>query len=145
MGRDLRDKPRLWDDERVCDVDGVNILLQNEDVRLDSDRLQSLYEQLGEAGAEDVVCRAMEELAVRLSMVERLYRQDRLGEMRKATRSLMGIADQIGMGKLTRVAGDVTLCIDAGDPVAQAATLSRLLRIGERSLTEIWEMQGMRL
>lgn len=144
MGRDLLHKTLLWDDERVYDVDGVNILPQKEDVRLDSDRLQSLYEQLGEAGAEDVVCRAMEELAVRLSMVERLYRQDRLGEMRKATRSLMGIADQIGMGKLTRVASDVTVCIDAGDPVAQAATLSRLLRIGERSLSEIWEMQGVR-
>ena len=126
-------------------MDQVRVLAQEEAVRLDPDRLHSLYEQLGEAGAEDVVCRAMEELALRLSLVERLYRQDRLGEMRKAARSLTGIADQIGMNTLCRVAMDVTLCVDAGDPVALAATLSRLLRIGERSLTEIWDMQGVRM
>lgn len=130
---------------RVNDVDQVRVLAQNEAVRLDPDRLEALYAQLGEAGAEDVVCRAMEELAVRLSMIERLYRQDRTDEMRKAARSLMGIADQIGMHTLCRVAGDVTGCIDAGDPVALAAVLTRLLRIGERSLTEIWDMQGMHL
>ena len=123
----------------------VKVLKQDESVHLDPDRLQALYDQLGEVGAEDVVCRAMEELALRMSMVERLYREDRTGEMRKAVRSLMGIADQIGMGTLCRVAGDVTGCIDAEDPVSLAATLSRLMRIGERSLTEIWDMQGVRL
>ncbi|MGB2200579.1 MAG: hypothetical protein ACPH5G_04515 [Pseudooceanicola atlanticus] len=112
-------------------------------MRLDPDRLQELYKQLGEAGAEDVVCRAMEELAVRLSHTERLFRQHKLVEMRKAARSLTGIADQIGMNALSRVAGDVTRCIDARDAVALAATLSRLLRIGERSLTAIWDMQDV--
>ena len=32
-------------------------------------------------------------------------------------------------------------CIDAGDRTALAATLSRLLRIGEKSLHEIWDLQ----
>ena len=121
------------------------MLSQNETVRLDPDRLQTLYDQLGEAGAEDVVCRAMEELAVRLSMTERYFRQQRHSDMRKAARSLTGIADQIGMNTLSRVAGDVTNCIDARDDVALSATLSRLLRIGERSLTEIWDMQGVKV
>lgn len=126
-------------------MDDVKVLSQEEMVRLDPDRLQALYDQLGDSGAEDVVCRAMEELAVRLSMTERLFRQDRFDEMRKSARSLTGIADQIGMNTLARVAGDVTHCIDARDPVALSAVLSRLLRIGERSLTEIWDMQGVRV
>lgn len=126
-------------------MDYVKVLVQDEPVRFDPDCLQALYEELGETGAEDVVCRAMEELAVRLSLVERLFRQGKSGEMRKAARSLMGIADQIGMKTLRRVAGDVMVCIDAGDPVALAATLSRLLRIGERSLSEIWDLQGMQI
>ncbi len=123
-------------------MDQVRILAQEERIRLDSDQLHSLYEQLGDVGAEEVVCRAMEELAVRLSLIERLYRQDRHGEMRKSARSLTGIAEQIGMNTLSRVAGDVIICIDTCDEVAMAATLSRLLRIGEQSLTEIWDMQG---
>ncbi|WP_375174371.1 hypothetical protein [Pseudooceanicola sp.] len=126
-------------------MDHVRVLAQEEDVLLDPDRLQSLYDQLGDVEAEDVVCRAMEELAIRLSLVERLYRQDRRAEMRKAARSLTGIAEQIGMDTLCRVAGDVIYCIDAHDPVALAATLSRLLRTGERSLSEIWDLQGMHL
>lgn len=123
-------------------LEDVKILPQDEPVRLDPDRLSVLYEQLGEAGAEDVVCRAMEELALRLSMTERLYRQDRHEEMRKAARSLAGIADQVGMNSLCRVSRDVTECIDTGNEVALAAVLSRLLRIGERSLMEVWDMQG---
>ena len=49
------------------------------------------------------------------------------------------------MRTLARVAGDVTRCIDAGDGVALAAVLSRLIRIGERSLTAIWDTQGLRV
>lgn len=122
-------------------VEQVTLLEKNEPVQLDSGRLEQLYLQLGEAGAEDVVCRALEELAVRLSHTERCYREAQLGDMRKSARSLIAIAEQIGMGTLANVARDVTHCIDDKDAVATAATLSRLLRIGETSLHEIWDLQ----
>ncbi len=115
----------------------------SESVQVDQERLGALYMQLGEAIAEDVVCRAMEELALRMAQCERLYRENRLSELRKNARSLIAIADQIGMSSLGRVAGDVTLCVDDNDEVALAATLSRLLRIGERSLTAIWDHQDL--
>jgi len=121
------------------------VLTQDEPVRVDPERLRELYMRLGEAGAEDVVCRAMEEIAVRLSHTERLYRQDRLREMRKSARSLVAIADQVGMKNLAAVAEDVTRCIDDCDPVALAATLARLLRVGERSLTAVWDLQDASL
>ncbi len=112
------------------------MLEQKEIVRLNAGRLEELYSQLGEAGAEDVVCRALEELAVRLSHTERCYREGRLTDMRKSARSLVAIADQIGMQALSRVAADVTIAADNDDLVAMAATLSRLLRIGNSSLSE---------
>lgn len=112
-----------------------------ESVRVDQDRLGALYSQLGEAGAEDVVCRALEELALRLSHCETLFHQQSWPELRKNTRSLIAIADQIGMTALAHVAGDVTRCIDRLDIVAVSATLSRLLRVGERSLTAVWDIQ----
>jgi len=111
-----------------------------EQVSVDQERLGSLYAQLGEAGAEDVVCRALEELALRMTHCDRLYREQGWLDLRKNTRSLIAIADQIGMQKLSQIAGDVTGCIDDGDMIALAATLSRLLRIGERSLTAIWDI-----
>lgn len=119
------------------------MLVQTEVVRLNAGRLEELYMQLGEAGAEDVVCRALEELAVRLSHTERCHREGRLADMRKSARGLIAIADQIGMQALSRVAADVTVAADRRDPVAVAATLSRLLRIGDTSLSEVWEMQDL--
>ena len=118
-------------------------VMHNETVRLDPGKLNELYAQLGEAGAEDVVCRAIEELAVRLSHCERLWRQSDLPNLRKSARSLVAIAEQIGMSAMAKIAGDVTDAIDIDDQPAIAATLFRLLRVGERSLTAVWEQQDL--
>ncbi|WP_300056974.1 hypothetical protein [uncultured Roseobacter sp.] len=115
----------------------------NETVHVDPDRLAALYAELGEAGAEDVVCRAMEEMALRLSHCSRLHTAGNMDELRKCARSLIAIGDQIGMHVLARVAGDVTNAIDAADGPAVSATLARLIRIGEQSLTAIWDLQDI--
>ena len=117
--------------------------MQDEPVSIDHDQLGTLYAQLGALGAEDVVRRAMEELALRLSHAEKQYRQNNRSDLRKGVRSLTKIAEQIGMNKLSRVAEDVSKAIDQCDDVAIAATLARLLRVGERSLAAIWDLQDM--
>lgn len=116
-----------------------------EPVQLNQVRLDTLYAQLGETGAENVMCRAMEELAARMSQCESLWRAQNKVQLRKHARSLIAIADQIGMQTLAQVAGDVTHCVDSDDAVALAATLSRMLRIGERSLAAIWSMENLSL
>ena len=121
-------------------LEQVKLIAPNEHVRLDQDRLEALYQELGDTNAEDVVCRAMEELAVRLSYAEKLARKREYEDLQKVVHSLVGISEQIGMNTLSRVAQDVCKCIDAGDHVALGATLSRLIRIGERSLNAIWEL-----
>lgn len=115
----------------------------SEPVHVDQDKLGTLYAQLGETGAEDVVCRAMEELALRLSHCSRLHDAGQWQELRKCSKSLIAIAEQIGMLVLARVAEDVIETIDNHDIPAVAATLARLLRIGERSLTAIWDLQDV--
>jgi hypothetical protein len=114
-----------------------------ESVQVDQDQLGALYAELGEAGAEDVVCRAMEELALRLYHCNRLHAANNTGDLRKCARSLIAIAEQIGMQKLARVAQNVISAIDSEDAVAIAATLARLLRVGEQSLTAIWDLQDL--
>jgi hypothetical protein len=129
----------------VIRVAQIFTFVQNETVRLDPDRLGSLYRQLGETGAENVICRAIEELAVRLAHCARLWRSRDLDALRKCARSLVAISEQIGMTVLARVATDVTRCVDAGDAAATGATLSRLIRVGERSLTAVWDLQDLSL
>ncbi|MEY8830019.1 hypothetical protein AB9K34_16665 [Sedimentitalea sp. XS_ASV28] len=126
-------------------VDSITTLNPTETVRLDHDRLNALYLQLGEAGAEDVVCRAIEELAVRLAHCERCWRQRQVTELRKNARSLIAISEQIGMCEIAQAAGDVTRTIDNGDDVACAATLFRLIRLGDRSLTAVWNLRDLSL
>lgn len=124
-------------------MEKVLTLEHKESVRLDSDRLNGLYRQLGNKNALDVLCRTVEELAVRLSNCERHWRQRDWEALRKCSKSLVAIADQIGMTALARVAADVAGTVDAGDAVASGATLGRLIRVGERSLTAIWDQQNL--
>ncbi|QDC08382.1 hypothetical protein FHY55_03600 [Oceanicola sp. D3] len=123
----------------------VSVLNVEDDIRLDPERLGTLYYQLGHQGAEDVVCRAMEELAVRLADVDARFREHDWPELARMARGLIAIADQIGMVGLARVAGDVAQAARALDIPAIGATLARLGRIADRSLTEVWDAQDLSL
>ncbi|MFL4469594.1 hypothetical protein ACERZ8_06835 [Tateyamaria armeniaca] len=124
-------------------MSNITQLRLSEHVQVDHDRLDSLYSEMDHAAAEDMVCRAMEELALRMAHCDRLYRAADFDELRKSSRSLVAIADQIGMTMMARVARDVADCAGPQDPVALAATLSRLMRTGEESLTAIWDLQDV--
>lgn len=114
-------------------------------VQVDRERLDQLYEQLGQTSADGVVSRAMEELAVRLGKVESSYRKGQLDELHRAARSMVAISDQIGMVTFARVAGDVSALAQSEDSAALAACVERLMRIGENSLLAIWDLQGASL
>lgn len=126
-------------------VENLLVLKRDESVRLDPDRLDEIYARLGEVGAEDLVCRAIEELAVRLSQTQRHYRAGRLSDLRASTRAVSPVADQLGMRTLARVSRDLVACLDRGDGAATAAVLARLIRIGELSLTAIWDTDDLRI
>lgn len=118
-------------------------MTHQESVRLDPETLSNLYDQMGEAGAEDVICRAIEELAVRLTNCERILRAGDLAGLAKSARSLIAISDQVGMTALARAADHVRDAALSGDSVAAWSTLYRLIRIGERSLTAVWDQQDL--
>ncbi|KAB6716816.1 MULTISPECIES: hypothetical protein [Roseobacteraceae] len=114
-------------------------------VHVDRDRLDQLYGQLGTSGADGVVSRAMEELAVRLAKVESSYRKSQLEDLQRAARSMVAISEQIGMVSFARVASDVNELALSDDGTALAACVERLMRIGENSLLAVWDLQGASL
>lgn len=118
-------------------------LRHDEQVRLDPECVSALYAAMGDARAERYVCHAMEELAVLLSAAQVAFDARNSMEMTAALGSLIGMAQEVGMGSLARVARDLVDATRAGDPVAQAATLARLVRIGDRSLTAVWDLRDM--
>ncbi|MEL6597561.1 MAG: hypothetical protein AAFQ47_16615 [Pseudomonadota bacterium] len=134
----------MWGHEEVGDV--VNSLLRLEpceEVRFDPDRLAELFVQLGQQGAEDVVCRAMEEISLRLAKVNAAYEAGNIETLRKLTRSLVAISDQVGLVALAQVAASVADCAAGRDRVALVAVLNRLQRLGERSMTAVWDIRDL--
>lgn len=116
-----------------------------EGVSVDQNRLGALYAEVGAAEAEEALCRAMEDIAKRMTKCDNYYRAGKLKPLRTTALGLVKTADKIGMHSLARVATDVTLCIDTMDEIALTATLSRLIRIGERSLIAIWDLQDTKV
>ncbi len=122
---------------------GVILLAPKERLQLDADAVQALCDELGPHMAEDMVCRAMEELSMRLCQLHDLAAAGPVENLHKGLRGLAAIAEQIGLPGLARVARDAMTCIEAGDAVASAATLARLGRVGEGALSALCEMQDM--
>ena len=60
---------------------------------------------------------------------------------RRKLEEIEAFSKLIGLPILERVARNVQNCIDFYDSVALSATMSRLLRMGEQSLTAIWDLQ----
>ena len=121
----------------------INELRQAEPIRLDQEKLYALYSELGQVNADDVVCRAVEELAVRMAHCLTYHEKQQWSDLRKTARSMVAIDDQLGMIALARVAQNVTQAVDSAQDPAISATLARLGRVGERSLMAIWDVQDM--
>lgn len=118
-------------------------LTPSEKVRLDNAHLEELYERLGPNGAEDLISRTMEELAVQLAKLNRNYRAGRLAEVRRVAQVVASLAEEIGMYIVSRVAKDVSSLSTLNDGAALAATVARLGRVGESSLMAVWDIQGL--
>ena len=121
-------------------MNGITYLAPVERPAMDTAQIETLCTDLGRNAAEDVVCRAMEELAQRMCQLQTQARSGPREDMHKGLRALAAIADQIGLCSLSKVAHDVAACIEMGDAVAEAATLARLARTDERSLTALWDI-----
>ncbi|MCU9848325.1 hypothetical protein OEZ60_09920 [Defluviimonas sp. WL0024] len=119
------------------------VLHHEEGVRVDPDCLVALYAELGEAGAERVLSRAMEELNARLTEMQRFVDEGRTAQLTRSARLLVKVAEQIGMPSFARVADDVVRATEVGDHAAQAATLARLIRIGDRSLNAVCDLRDL--
>ena len=114
-----------------------------EDVRFDGRRMGEIVDELGESTAESVICAALEQLANGLTATRNAaVAGDRAGNVAQAE-AVARLAWQLGLVSLAGVAVDVGRCADHRDQSALSATLARLMRVGRRSLTEIWDGADM--
>ena len=122
-------------------MEHVKLNLPDEHSCLEIKPLLSICRNLAVPQAAELLCREMEQLAALLTECKKGYAKSEYSVVRQKLDELEAFSKLIGLPVLESVARDVQNCIEVYDPVALSATMSRLLRMGERSLTAIWDLQ----
>lgn len=115
------------------------VLTMQEPVHVDARRLAEIVDELGETAAHSVICVALEQLAQGLTDARTAATTGNLAELSARSEMLSRLAWQVGLTSMAGVAVDVASCAERRDGIGLSATLARLMRIGNRSLTEIWD------
>ena len=105
-----------------------------ERVKQDAEPIATIYRNLGAASAEQVVTRALTELALTMAGLASQIRGHDLGDVDRQLRRLQRMSENLGMVSLGLIAGDVRLCLGCNDGTAFSAVWARLMRVAERSL-----------
>lgn len=121
----------------------VTTLAMWEQVRVDTRRVAGIVNELGETSARNVIELALEQLAAKLTAVDQALDQGDLAQAAADADRVARLAWQIGLLSLAGVAMDLGSCADRGDRVALAAVQARLMRVGNRSLTAIWDRTAL--
>ncbi|MCZ0960012.1 hypothetical protein [Paracoccus benzoatiresistens] len=121
----------------------IMALAVSEPVRVDSRRVGDIVTELGETAAQNVIGLALEQLAGALTATDKAIRGNDLPEAGRQCDLLARLAWQIGLLSLAGVAMDLGGCADKRDLVALGAIHARLMRVGNRSLTAIWDRTGL--
>lgn len=124
-------------------MDEICRLEIHEPVTVDPDRLVELCVSMGELQAEAMITTAIEELARGIVDAEAAYRAQDMAALQGRAAVLARTADHIGMTSFARVAEDVMSCAGACEWIPLSATLTRLRRIADRSLSAVWDMQDI--
>ena len=112
----------------------VTALLPKDRVRQNAEPIAAIYRDMGTHAAEQVVTRALGELALTMAGLAQQVRAHDLTDLHRQLRRLQRMAEHLGMVSLGLVAGDVRLCLDSGDVTAFSAVWARLMRVAEHSL-----------
>ena len=103
-------------------------------VRQDVEAIAVIYRNLGAPVAEQMVTRALGELALTMAGIAEKVRAQELRDLARQLGRLGRLAADLGLLTLATVAVDAKTCLERAESTAFAAVWARLLRVAERSL-----------
>ncbi|MCA0273209.1 MAG: hypothetical protein LCH69_14275 [Proteobacteria bacterium] len=119
------------------------VLRHDEGIRVDAGRVAMIYAGRSRRDAEDILQRGIEGLVTRVIRMQQHYDAADRASLVRSARFAVRMADQLGMTSFGLVAEDLIRATEAEDEPAAAATLSRLLRIVNRSVSAIRDLRDM--
>ena len=112
----------------------VTALRPREVVRLDGEVIAIIYRNLGAATAEQMVARALGELALAMAGLAAQVNSQDLSDLARQLTKLRRMAENVGLESLGTVAEDARICLHRADSTAFSAVWARLIRVAEKSL-----------
>ena len=122
----------------------ISMLLHDEHLPFCTSKIDEIYCEFEPQKARAIINGALDEFAIRLSVLECAGKQNKRCAVRKAVDALMSIGHQIGLGSLTNAAHNVRASTAESDDPALAAAVARMVRLGDMCLVSLWAIQDQR-
>ncbi|WP_133122562.1 hypothetical protein [Yoonia maricola] len=100
--------------------------------------LSRLFAERDTHEAEEIVCRMLEDIAMRLDMLQRGLAENTFDTMERPARRIGAIADQMGLTEVAIAVGHVLTCLAQQDGIGLDATMARLERGFDVAVSEVW-------
>ena len=116
--------------------------IPDEPVRLDPDRLTNMLEAAGgprNADAAEALARALERVTAELALIRRAVLAREIADVGPRAAALALLCAGLGLSQLAAVCHAVSVSAARQDLPALGATAARLQRLGESSLTLLWD------
>jgi len=116
--------------------------LRHDDIiEIDEEALEAVYAAHGHASGDRVICKAIEDIAVRIAKVERHVSRGKFESISCIVDDIKKMSPEIGLRTLAQVATDVDILLERSDNAALIACVHRMVRVGEKSLLAVWDVE----
>ena len=119
----------------------VTVLQCNRNPAMDPGPLSEIYKDLGDKVAEETICRALEDLAIRLNRLQDMRAVAGFEDLTRQAQRMAAVADGIGLTEVATAARHVATCAGQHDGVALEATLCRLERGFDLAISHVWDFR----
>ncbi len=121
----------------------VVVLRCPDQLHFDPAPLNQLFAQKNAQDAEEVVCRVLEDIAMRLDIMQTEMARCDFAKMLKPAQRVASVANQIGLTEVAISAHHVANCLQQHDGVALEATMARLERGFDVAVSEVWNFREL--
>lgn len=116
----------------------IAVLRCRETFAMDPAPLMALFAEMPEREAEAMICRALEDIALRLDRLQDCRSSGQFAAVPHSARRIGAIASQIGLTSIATAADHVGSAADMQSGVALGATLARLERAFDMAVSQVW-------
>jgi len=112
-------------------------------LHFDASPLVRLFAERDMHEAENIVCRMLEDIALRLDMLQSGMAEQNFATMHRPAQRIGAVADQIGLLEVAVAASHVRACLTQNDGIALEATMARLERGFDAAVSEVWTFRNL--